>query len=347
MLDAGNVMKKTYKRRKNLQLVSRTRNPFDILAQPNASDTLSGKRKQPEVEVSLAAPNVRNLRSSKHKEKLNVKNQSASNTEKSSSRAPQSPEETTSQLQNLKSLSQFSPLWRDHPKQLTMPEITGQNSGEIHRTLTNEVPETSPQHKKQKKSTPKKSTPSSHSYELRERGALSSKSQGKKRLLDEPDVDTSCSSDTRPSKISKNQKSMGEKKSSMGKAAKISRNSQEILQSPSTSTTPQPGRITRSNNVLSKSKSPTSSISSTNYSSTTHTSKNSEKSKQSSNSKSTEDGTIGSTETVKAVTSKKLENAELKAELKALSAADPKLLPEELEAVHKCISAARVPSWMT
>ncbi|OAV88113.1 hypothetical protein PTTG_00406 [Puccinia triticina 1-1 BBBD Race 1] len=58
--------------------------------------------------------------------------------------------------------------------------------------------------------------------------------------------------------------------------------------------------------------------------------------------------TIGSTGTVKANTkTKRAQKQELKEKLKALSKLDPKILPSELEAVHRCIQLTRVPSWMT
>jgi hypothetical protein len=55
--------------------------------------------------------------------------------------------------------------------------------------------------------------------------------------------------------------------------------------------------------------------------------------------------TIGSTDTAKASpkTRKKVE----KSESKLLRKFDPKILPQELKAVHKCICVTRVPSWLT
>jgi hypothetical protein len=432
LLEAGVVVKKTYKRRHNLQLSDRNTHPFDLLVQSKANDAPNGKRKQPDEDVRQPSPTKINppstrstrkrtaqkrnqaskanyersgscvsqtsipilpnsqdievsqpartkinlpVKSRTRNRKISMEKQGSQTAiAKASSHVSRSAEKQPVLLPNQKNALGFAPSWRIQPKLLRMPKPSDSPG-----KFVNEAQGTSHQHKKHKKLA---SAP--HSYTLRPRPSqdrhLKTEKHapsGKKRQLDDLVCDTQSSPDARPSKISKNEYSNKDDPTTGMCLAHLNvMFSMLKFQGPTphgTETLEETSRQTRyylrlqstrhcqniasgSKDSFSTSKSSngshkcTSTSSSTNYSSSNHISDKSDQNASSSNAESeqTDDGTICSTDTVKASkTTKRVEKAQMKTELKALSLLDPKILPAELEAVHKCISTTRVPSWMT
>ncbi|PLW42762.1 hypothetical protein PCASD_06859 [Puccinia coronata f. sp. avenae] len=199
--------------------------------------------------------------------------------------------------------------------------------------------------------------------------------KGKKWQLLESDGDTDCSSNTRPSKICKKQQSITPQSYNL-QSARIGSSNKSLLPSNSSQTSnsseqsgarcvlqinmPNPEDLHTSNSGRSSNTSNSSKSSGTSHETESSISypegsDNAAPSSQASTSKldksdgntilstkTLEGATIGSTDTIKA--SRKTRKKVEKSEVKLLRKFDPKILPKELEVVHKCLGAARVPS---